>query len=125
MDHATFVAALAREGFAAPAAVRREPGTLAGLARPFGAKAPIVAGGITPRVAGATVYRPGDVFHLPSDTPHLEFRGPDGVDYPVGRKQTRRIQSSRSFRSPSQTAQAASSMPARGRRTGTRHAVRA
>lgn len=87
MDHDTFVATLAREGFAAPVPVRREPGTLAEHAHSFEAKALIVAGEITLRVAGVdTVYRPGDVFHLPVDTPHIEFYGPDGVDYLAGRK---------------------------------------
>ncbi|MFY4703448.1 cupin domain-containing protein [Burkholderia glumae] len=87
MDHDTFVAALAREGFAAPVAVRREPGSMAEHAHPFEAKALIVAGKITLRIAGVdTVYRPGDVFHLPAQTPHAEFYGPAGVDYLAGRK---------------------------------------
>ncbi|WP_414447355.1 cupin domain-containing protein [Burkholderia sp. 22PA0099] len=87
MDQPTFLAQLARDGFPAPVPVKRGAGTLDEHSHPFEARALIVAGEITLHVAGVdTCYRPGDVFHLLPNIPHLETCGPDGVEYLVGRK---------------------------------------
>ncbi len=87
MDQPAFLAELARDGFAAPVTVRREPGMLDEHAHPFEARALIVAGRITLRVAGVeTTYGVGDVFHLPAGTPHVETYGPQGVEYLAGRR---------------------------------------
>lgn len=87
MDRETFIRTLASEGFPEPVLVTREAGTMNEHTHPFEAKALIVAGEIGISVNGAeTVYRPGDVFHLPANTPHFERYGADGVQYLAGRK---------------------------------------
>jgi quercetin dioxygenase-like cupin family protein len=56
-------------------------------AHPFEAKALIIDGDLTIRAGESQRnYRPGDVFHLPTNAPHSESYGPDGVTYLVGRK---------------------------------------
>ncbi|MBL8488149.1 MAG: cupin domain-containing protein [Rhodocyclaceae bacterium] len=56
-------------------------------ARPFEARALILAGEITIRAGGRTVsYGAGDAFHLPAGLAHQESYGPAGVRYLVGRK---------------------------------------
>ncbi|MDE2586047.1 MAG: cupin domain-containing protein [Betaproteobacteria bacterium] len=78
---------LAGEGFAQIVTVERPAGELTEHAHPFEAKALILEGEITLEIAGrVAVYRAGQVFHLPAETPHRESYGPAGVRYLVGRK---------------------------------------
>jgi quercetin dioxygenase-like cupin family protein len=79
---------LARAGFNAPIIVERGPNeSLDEHAHPFEARALILEGEITLSLEGReTVYRVGDVFHLPSGARHIERYGPSGVRYLVGRK---------------------------------------
>jgi len=54
---------------------------------PFEARALILAGEITLKVAGReTLYRPGEIFRLAHGEPHEERYGPAGVRYLVGRR---------------------------------------
>ena len=54
---------------------------------PFEVRALVTAGEITLTVAGtASAYREGDVFALPTNCPHAEAVGPEGVSYLVGRR---------------------------------------
>lgn len=88
MSPEQFVAQLGAEGFVEVVTVERAAaGRLDDHAHPFEAKALILDGEITLRVAGeATVYRAGQIFHLPAGMPHAEAYGPAGVRYLVGRK---------------------------------------
>jgi quercetin dioxygenase-like cupin family protein len=84
----TFSRDLARAGFNEPIVVERGPNeSLDEHAHPFEARALILEGEITLSLEGReTVYRAGDVFHLPHGARHIEKYGPTGVRYLVGRK---------------------------------------
>jgi quercetin dioxygenase-like cupin family protein len=87
MQREAFTEALGKEGFAELVTVQRETGALDDHAHPFEAKALILAGEIHIRVGNdERLYKVGDVFHLPANTPHAERYGPQGVTYLVGRK---------------------------------------
>jgi len=82
-----FTALLQSEGFAQLVTVEREPGGLGEHAHPFEAKALILAGEIIiERDGQATLFKEGDVFHLPAEALHTESYGAAGVRYLVGRK---------------------------------------
>ncbi|HJW04844.1 MAG TPA: cupin domain-containing protein [Azospira sp.] len=73
MSPEQFSQQLADEGYTQVVTVERTAGELAEHAHPFAAKALILAGEMTPKVAGrVTVYQAGQIFHLPADTPHSE-----------------------------------------------------
>lgn len=88
MDKETFISQLKHEDFKEITTVTREPnGFVATHTHPFEAKALILAGEIRIHAQGSDVlYQQGKVFHLPSETPHTEQYGPQGVTYLVGRK---------------------------------------
>jgi quercetin dioxygenase-like cupin family protein len=88
MEQKDFLDMLAREGYAPPVVVERAPdGRLDEHTHPFEAKALILDGEIRILTAAADrVYRPGDVFHLPTGEPHSESYGPQGVRYLSGRR---------------------------------------
>ena len=75
-------------GFGEIVVVEREPnGRLDEHSHPFESQALILAGEISLRVAGReSCYRAGDVFHLDNGQQHVEWYGPQGVRYLVGRK---------------------------------------
>jgi quercetin dioxygenase-like cupin family protein len=83
-----FARELASAGFNAPIVVERGPNeSLEEHAHPFEARALILEGEIALTLEGReTVYRPGDIFHLPRGARHAERYGPSGVRYLVGRK---------------------------------------
>ena len=88
MEREVFMKILAAEGFKETVTVTREPsGFLDMHAHPFEAKALILRGELLLKVEGAAQsYQAGQVFHLPSGTPHSEQYGPQGVEYLVGRR---------------------------------------
>ena len=88
MDRTGFEAALARDGFAEVAERTLPAGqTAPEHAHPFGVRALVLAGDITLTVDGqATTYRPGDVFTMAPNCPHVEAVGPEGVRYIAGRQ---------------------------------------
>lgn len=88
MNPEQFTEQLKAEGFAEIVTVEREAGgALDEHAHPFEAKALILDGEIVIEIAGrATVFKVGEVFHLPAALPHTERYGPTGVRYLVGRK---------------------------------------
>jgi uncharacterized cupin superfamily protein len=88
MEYLSFVNSLVADGFAEPVKVSREShGFLDSHTHPFEAKALILEGEIKITVDSVErTYRPGDVFQLAENTPHIEHYGPLGVTYLVGRK---------------------------------------
>ncbi|SOE93536.1 Cupin domain-containing protein [Burkholderia sp. D7] len=88
MERDDFIEMLAREGFQTTVFVEREAGaSLDDHAHSFEAKALILEGELTLRIAGKdTLYQVGDVFHLKANEIHSERYGPEGVCYLVGRK---------------------------------------
>jgi quercetin dioxygenase-like cupin family protein len=83
-----FRALLIAEQFDEVISVSRDAnGSLPNHSHPFEAKALITAGELRVRVSDVeTTYRVGDQFHLNANVEHLEFYGPMGVTYLVGRK---------------------------------------
>ena len=78
---------LRKEGYSEFVLVEREAGMLDHHSHPFEAKALILDGEIRISVDGAeTLYRQGDIFHLANGEDHIEFYGPAGVRYLVGRR---------------------------------------
>lgn len=88
MNKEEFTAQLSRQGFGSLVEVEREPNGMMDLhSHPFDSKALILEGEIRLVIAGAErVYRSGEVFELSSGTGHVEYYGPQGVRYLVGRK---------------------------------------
>lgn len=89
MTPQTFATDMQAQGFDAPVDVQRPQGWhLESHAHPFHARALILSGAIVLEVDGIQrTYRPGDIFDLPPDTPHLETV-PDegGVHYLSARR---------------------------------------
>jgi len=83
-----FAAQLSRQGFGPLVEVEREPnGMMDTHSHPFDSKALILKGEIRLIVADAErIYRAGEVFELSNGTEHVEYYGPQGVCYLVGRK---------------------------------------
>jgi quercetin dioxygenase-like cupin family protein len=83
-----FRALLASENFDEVVSVSRDAnGSLPNHSHPFEAKALITAGELRISVDGVEkTYQTGDQFHLNANIEHLEFYGPAGVTYLVGRK---------------------------------------
>ncbi|CAD6520121.1 cupin domain-containing protein [Paraburkholderia sabiae] len=88
MERDEFIDALKREGFAEVVTVTRDPnGTMDDHAHPFEAKALVLHGELTIRIAATErLYKTGDVFHLQANESHSERFGPEGAQYLVGRK---------------------------------------
>jgi len=88
MNQDTFTQLLSDEQFPAPVLVSRPAhGFIDAHQHAFEAKALIVQGELALNVDGvATLYRVGDVFHLPANQVHTETYGAEGVEYLVGRK---------------------------------------
>jgi uncharacterized RmlC-like cupin family protein len=89
MDQQEFTHELRDAGFDDISTVQRPPnGRLDTHAHPFEARALILSGELRIQCGDEMeeLYRAGDVFHLPCDTPHTEAYGPQGVSYLVGRK---------------------------------------
>ena len=88
MEQEEFKALLSKEGFEEVAVVTREPnGHVDEHVHTFEAKALILDGEIRLRLEdGERLYRPGQVFHILASVPHIEWYGPQGVKYLVGRK---------------------------------------
>lgn len=88
MNPEQFTAQLRQEGYTEFVEVEREPnGMLDTHSHPFDAKALILAGEIRLHVGGQeSLYRSGEVFVLGNGTEHVEYYGPQGVRYLVGRK---------------------------------------
>jgi quercetin dioxygenase-like cupin family protein len=84
-----FRALLASEKFDEVVSVSRDAnGSLPNHSHPFEAKALITAGELRIIVDGVEkTYQAGDQFHLNANIEHLEFYGPTGVTYLVGRKE--------------------------------------
>ena len=88
MNREDFTAMLSLRGFDTVVDVEREAnGMMDTHSHPFESKALILAGEIRLIVAGAErTYRIGDVFELSNGMEHVEYYGPQGVRYLVGRK---------------------------------------
>lgn len=88
MNRDDFTLQLRREGFENFVEVEREAnGMIDTHSHPFQSKALILRGEIRLAVAGKeAVYRAGDVFELSNGMEHVEYYGPQGVSYLVGRK---------------------------------------
>lgn len=88
MNKDDFAAQVSRQGFETLVEVEREPnGMMDKHSHPFDSKALILEGEIRIVVAGAErTYRQGEVFELSNGTEHVEYYGPQGVRYLVGRK---------------------------------------
>jgi quercetin dioxygenase-like cupin family protein len=89
MNQIQFIQSLEENGFPEPTIVSREAGGfLDQHAHGFEAKAFVLSGQITLQVDGtASLYREGEIFHLPAGQMHAELYGPQGVQYLVGRKE--------------------------------------
>ncbi len=89
MTRDEFLATARAEGFAEPVPMARDAAyRLGDHEHPFDAFAFITEGAITLEVAGqATTYPAGSTFRLPAWTPHLEWAGPQGVQYLAARRE--------------------------------------
>jgi hypothetical protein len=89
MTRDEFIAAARAEGYAEPVAVSRDGSyRLDDHAHPFDAFAWITEGAITLDVAGqVTTYAAGSTFRLPAGTFHVEWAGPQGVQYLAARRE--------------------------------------
>jgi quercetin dioxygenase-like cupin family protein len=88
MNTAEFEIHLKAQGYQEVATVSRDSSySLGEHTHPFDACALILEGSIRLQVAGvAVVYKAGDVFTLPRNTPHHEWAGEHGVSYLAGRR---------------------------------------
>jgi quercetin dioxygenase-like cupin family protein len=88
MDTTAFEQQLKLDGFTINTVNRKANEFVDIHSHSFEAKALILSGQININVDGKdTLYRPGQVFHLPAGMPHTEQYGPEGVTYLVGRKE--------------------------------------
>ena len=88
MDAKEFEVTLAAGGYLEVKTLKAPPGSVnATHAHEFDARLFIVEGELTlTRDGGVRTYRPGEVFEIPSGTPHSEQYGPTGATYLVGRR---------------------------------------
>ena len=97
MNRDAFVAAAKAEGFAEPVAIARDASyRLDDHEHSFDAFALITQGAFTIEVAGqATTYPAGSTFRLSAWTPHVEWAGPQGVEYLAARREQPRKEASK------------------------------